>query len=72
MATQEERNARLQQLATAVSEWATRRRTYLQKQVAFGKALLKGRTGAERLNNASVQTATNLVVDEIEQFLTGG
>lgn len=71
MATQEERNARLQQLATATREWATKRRTYLQKQVALGKALLKGRTGSERLNNASVQTATGLVVDEIEQFLTG-
>lgn len=71
MATQDERNARLQQLATATSEWAEKRRTYLQKQTAFGKALLKGRTGAERLNNTSVQTASDLVVDEIEQFLTG-
>ena len=69
MASKEERDARLDELATATSEWATKRRTQLQKQVAFGKALLKGRTGAERLNDKSVQTATNLLVDEIGEFL---
>lgn len=69
MASKEERNARLDELATATSEWANKRRTQLQKQVALGKALLKGRTGAERLNNKSVQTATNLLVDEIGEFL---
>ena len=71
MATQEERNARLEELSTATKEWAAKRRTYLQNQVAFGKKLLKGRTGSERLNNNSVQSATSLVVDEIEQFLNG-
>lgn len=71
MATQAERNARLEELSTATTEWAAKRRTYLQNQAAFGKKLLKGRTGSERLNNSSVQSATSLVVDEIEQFLNG-
>jgi len=71
VATKEERDARLDELSTATQEWAAKRRTYLQDQVAFGKALLKGRTGAERLNNKSVATASNLLVDEIEQFLSG-
>jgi hypothetical protein len=71
VASKEERDARLDELATATTEWATKRRNQLQAQVAFSKALLKGRTGAERLNNKSVETASNLLVDEIEQFLTG-
>ena len=71
MATQAERNARLDELATATTEWATKRRAALQKQADFGKKLLKGRTGAERLNNSSVTTASALVVDAIGQFLSG-
>lgn len=71
MASQEERNARLDTLSTATKEWAKNRRTYLKQQVDFCKKVLKGRTGAERLNNASVTTATDLLVDEIDQFLQG-
>ena len=68
----EDRNARLDALGTAVQTWAVARRDYLNKQVAFSKRLLKGRTGSERLNQASVESATSLVVDQINQFLTGG
>jgi hypothetical protein len=68
----EERNARLDALGTAISQWAAQRRDYLQKQVAFSKRLLKGRTGSERLNQASVESATALTVDQINEFLTGG
>ena len=72
MASQEERNARLDALQTAITDWATRRRKYLTDQVALSKRLLRGRTGSERLNQASVDSATELVVDEISDFLTGG
>ena len=72
MASQAERNARLDALGTAISEWADKRRTYLNGQVAFGKRLLRGRTGSERLNQASVESATDLTVDQINDFLTGG
>ena len=68
----EERNARLDALGTATSAWAKTRRDYLDKQVAFSKRLLKGRTGSERLNQASLESATTLVVDQIDTFLTGG
>lgn len=67
----EERNARLDALGTAVTDWATQRRDYLKKQVAFSKRLLKGRTGSERLNQASIESATALTVDQINSFLTG-
>lgn len=67
----EDRNARLDALGTAIKEWATARRKYLNGQVSFSKRLLKGRTGSERLNQASIESATALTVDQINDFLTG-
>ena len=69
--SEKDRNQRLDELSSAVSAWAERRRTQLNNQVSFGKRLLKGRTGAERLNSVSVQRASDLLVDELDQFLTG-
>lgn len=71
MASEQERNARLDELASKTKEWAKKERESLQKQAAFAKRLLKGRTGAERLNNAAVTSAQEYLVDEIDQFLTG-
>jgi hypothetical protein len=66
-----DRNERLDALGSAVTAWATARRAYLQKQVSFSKRLLKGRTGSERLNQASIESATTLTVEQINDFLTG-
>jgi hypothetical protein len=71
MATKEDRDARLDKLNTAVAAWADKRTAVLQTQVAFSKRLLRGRTGSERLAQASVEAATALTVDQINQFLTG-
>jgi len=71
VASQADRDARLDSLASATKDWAKARRDDLKKQAAFAKRLLKGRTGAERLNNNSVTSANQLLVDEIDQFLTG-
>lgn len=71
MATQEERNARLDQLNDAVEAWARKKKERLEKEALLLKRVLKGRTGAERLNNASVEAASALQVDELSQFLTG-
>ena len=71
MADKGARDARLGELEKAVTDWATARRKYLNGQLTFGKAVLKGRTGAERLNNVTVSSASDLLVDEIESFLTG-
>jgi len=71
VATKKERDARLDSLAAATSAWATSERARLKKQVELSKRLLKGRTGAERLNAASVTTATELLVDEVGQYLSG-
>lgn len=67
--SKEERNARLDALLEATKTYADRTRERLNNQVAFAKRVLKGRTGSERLNNESVEQATDLVVDEIDQFL---
>ena len=71
IADKDARDARLDELQTSVEQWAEKKRKQLNDQVAFSKALLKGRTGAERLNNAVVTSATDLLTDEINNFLTG-
>lgn len=71
MASKEDRDARLDNLGQAVKDWAKTRRKQLTAQADFSKKLLQGRTGSERLAQASVDAASELTVDEINQFLTG-
>ena len=71
MATVQERNSRLATLQTAVSQYAKAQRAELNHRVDVCKRILQGRTGSERLAQASVQQATTLVVDQINDFLTG-
>ncbi len=63
------RNARLDALSTAVSFWAEKKRDEINKRVESSKKILKGRTGSERLAQASVQAASVLVVDSLSDFL---
>ena len=65
------RDSRLDELSSAVSLWATRRKKVLNDQTAFCKRLLNGRLGASRVSGSLNSTADNLLVDEIDQFLTG-
>jgi hypothetical protein len=71
MASKAERDARLTSLITEVNAWADKKQEYLDKQVAFAKGLLRGRTGAERLNSESISSASLLLTDEIDKFLQG-
>lgn len=64
-----DRDARLDQLVAATSAWADKRREELKGRVDANKKILKGRTGSERLAQASVAAAHDLVVDEIDAFL---
>lgn len=68
MATKEERDARLDALIEATNTWADKRTEQLKNRVATSKAILQGR-GHERLAQASVQAAGDLVVQEIDDFL---
>lgn len=69
MATVAERNARLDALAEAAKAWATSKTRELDNRVETAKAILKGRTGSERLAQATVSAASGLVVTEIDDFL---
>jgi chromosome condensin MukBEF complex kleisin-like MukF subunit len=64
-----ERDARLDKLKKAVEEWADKRTQQYQARVASNKALLKGRTGAERLAQNTVRAASDQVVRAIDEFL---
>jgi hypothetical protein len=66
-----ERNARLDALKAATGAWATQQKKRLNDQVALSKRILKGRTGSERLAQASVESVSSLTVDQINDFLTG-
>jgi hypothetical protein len=63
------RDARLDALQTAVTFWAQKKRDDINKRVESSKKILKGRTGSERLAQSSVQAATDLVVNSINDFL---
>lgn len=69
MSSVDERNKRLDDLVQAVSAWAGKRRDELKARVDANKKILKGRTGSERLAQASVSAAQDLVVNEIDDFL---
>ena len=69
MSTTTERNARLQALAAASQSWADQKLKTLNANVATAKAILKGRTGSDRLPAKTVAAASTVVVDEIDAFL---
>jgi hypothetical protein len=69
--SKKDRDARLDELSAAVKAWAKQRRRDLNNQVGFAKRLLRGRGAGDRLNNTTVQQASDLLVDELDQFLTG-
>lgn len=71
MASVSQRNARLDELEQAVKQYAKAQRKQLTHRVDVSKRILRGRTGSDRLAQASVQQSTALVVDEINEFLTG-
>lgn len=68
---QTERDARLDELKKATTEWAEKEEKRLKDEAIFLKSILKGRTGAGRLANQNVADSSKLVVDEISKFLEG-
>jgi len=69
MASVADRNARLDALVQAAQDWAKTRTDELNNRVSSAKAILQGRTGSERLAQTGVSATSDLVVDEINQFL---
>jgi hypothetical protein len=70
MSSVDERNARLDDLVKATSAWAAKRRKELKDRVDANKKVLKGRTGSECLAQAAVNATKELVVNQIDEFLT--
>ena len=66
-----ERDARLDALRTATTQWADKEIQRFEDEATFLKSILKGRTGAGRLTNQNVADSSKLVVDEISRFLEG-
>lgn len=71
MGTTAERNARLDTLETAVTEYAEKQTKDLNRRVDVLKRILKGRTGSERLAQAAVQQSGALAATTINEFLAG-
>lgn len=69
MSGKAERDARLLRLSEATTKWADKRIEQYEKQVAINKALLKGRTGADRLASENARANSTLVVSAIDDFL---
>jgi hypothetical protein len=69
MSAVSDRNTRLDALVSATTAWATQRQNDINQRVATSKLILQGRTGSERLAQASVSAASDLVVSSIDDFL---
>lgn len=64
------RNARLDALVQATTQWADKRTKELQDRVKVVKKILKGRAGSERLATTTSSAASDLVVRAIDDFLS--
>jgi hypothetical protein len=70
MASQTDRDKRLDQLVALTQQWSAQRQKELNDRVASLTRILQGR-GAGQLLNAQQEAATALVATEIDNFLTG-
>ena len=68
--TKTQRDARLDQLNTLVQQWSTQRTQELKQRVTFLTNVLQAR-GEGQLLQATAVAATALVVNSINDFLTG-
>lgn len=68
----EARNAKLDRLKDALTEWYDREKARLEDEATFLKSVLRGRTGSERLSRENTSEAEVLVTDDITSFLSGG
>ena len=71
MASQAERDKRLDDLKESVEAWAVKKTKDINDRVALSKRILKGRTGSERLSQAAISAAKSAVISSIDDFLTG-
>lgn len=70
MASQAERDKRLDQLVKLTQQWSQQRQKELNDRVTQLKRMLQGR-GLGQLIDAQQQAVTELTVAEIDNFLAG-
>ncbi len=70
--TKDERDANLDALQTSLDEWADSEKTRLENEVKFMRSVLKGRTGSETAGTLNLASAGDVIVAEIENFLSFG
>lgn len=70
MADATARNQRLDALKASTTAWAAQERTIRQNTVLRCKAILKGRTGSERLASALSEATAAATQEEIDAFLS--
>lgn len=70
MASQAERDKRLDQLVKLTQQWSQQRQKELNDRVTQLKRMLQGR-GLGQLIDAQQQAVTDLTVTEIDNFLAG-
>lgn len=66
------RNKLLDDLQAAEAEWGARLQTQVEKEAAFLRKIVDARVGAGSSTNRIQEGLTDLTVDSIEDFLTGG
>lgn len=67
----QKRNKLLDDLKSAVDDWAQSEEDKINKEAGFVKSVLRGRTGSERLARSNTAQAQVLVINDISSFLTG-
>lgn len=67
----EARDELLDELKQALEDWYATETAAIDDEEAFLKSVLRGRTGSERLEQATAETARLLVVDDLGSFLAG-
>jgi hypothetical protein len=70
MSLTQDRNDRADALKDAVEKYAAAKKAALENQVVKNRKILQGR-GAERMAQATVEAASDIVVDQIGDYLTG-
>lgn len=68
--TKAERDANLEELRTAVNEWAESEKTRLENETFFMRAVLQGR-GATNLGSKNLAAVSAVLQAEINEFLIG-
>jgi hypothetical protein len=66
------RNTRLDALLKAAQDWSNAQTSAYQHQVTVLQNILQGRKGAQGMTSSAVSATSDLVIQEINDFLLGG